>query len=330
MAQAGYRIKIDKPTDEMVNRDRNVRFASAFISSVIIVTAPILLLGYLGSLMDFKVTGAIIGLIIGGITASIIIPKRMLVINPEWCGYVTQDIFKKGVMVSYGPGVHASHWWEQRNADGNYSLAVQPQTFSPGVTTASGKVIFEGQYEYAIDLSLMDRAIGVSTSIVEKGITAFIDNFLTVRFANKDIENVRGKEALELLGKDLSNELMNDTGTLADIRKEYGYKTVAVIIDKVTLSEDMQKTRDAIDEAGILFKIVAKLHGTTTTVLTKQLKSGAVTSAEYQKMLTRAMAVSDNKTSINVNVIEGLEGSSNPTAHAATLFNALQDGGKRK
>jgi hypothetical protein len=75
-----------------------------------------------------------------------------------------------------------------------------------------------------------------------------------------------------------------------------------------------------------LFEVVAKLHGTTTKVLKKQLKDGAVTSAEYQKMLTRAMAVSKNQTTIEVKVIEGLEG--NPAGVVAATLDAFKGGKK--
>lgn len=301
---------------------------SAIISSVLIIAVPIILIGFLGSLMNSGTTGSIIGFILGGIALSNIAPKRMVVINPEWCGYVTQDIFSKGAMISYGPGVHASHWWEQRNANGNYSLKVKPQSFNVGVATASGKVIFEGQYEYAVDLPVMDRAIGIDQEVVGKGITAFIDNFLTVRFAGMKSEEVRTKEELEKLGADLQTELMDSDGTLAAIHKKYGYKTVAIIIDKVSLPDDIAKTRNAIDEAEALFEVVAKLHGMSTEELkTATKKGGTITQAEYQKMLTRAMAVSDNKTTIEVKVVEGLEGS--PAGAVAATLDALSKGGKK-
>jgi len=328
MPQVGYRIEIERPTDDMTSRVRESRVLSAVISSALIIVIPIILIGILGSLMHSGTTGLIIGFIIGGIALSDIAPKRMIVINPEWCGYVTQDIFSKGAMVSYGPGVHASHWWEQRNADGNYSLEVKSQPFNVGVTTASGKVIFEGQYEYAIDLSVMDLAIGIDQGVVKKGITAFIDNFLTVRFADMKSKEVRSKEALEALGRDLQTELMDSEGTLAAIHKKYGYKTVAIIIDKVSLPDDVAKTRNAIDEADALFEVVAKLHGMSKEDLTAATKpNGTITQAQYQKMLTRAMAISDNKTTVEVKVVEGLEGS--PAGAVAATLDAFSKGGKK-
>jgi hypothetical protein len=329
MTQVGYRIEVERPQDsEIKKRRRGARVISTVVSSIVILTIPMVLIGWLGLLAGSVTTGCVVGFIIGGITLSIVGPKRMLVINPEWCGYVTQNIFDKGAMVAYGPGMNFSHWWEQRNADGNYSLKVQSKPFDIPVTTGSGKVIFAGQYEYVIDLSLLDLAIGVSQSVVEKGITAFIQNFLTVESADKMSKDVRSEEALKKLGGNLQRLMMDDTGMLANIRKKYGYKTVAVIIDKVTLPDDVQKTRDAIDEADALFEIVAKLHGVSKEDLKERVKKGGdISPADYQKMLLRAMAVSDNKTSIDVKVIEGLEGS--PAGAVAATLDALKSGGKK-
>ncbi len=326
MARTGYRIDIERPKDSDINRERGERAVSAIFSSAVILAVPWLLIGWIGTMLDFPATGLLIGFIIGGITLSKVVPKRMVIINPEWCGYVTQDIGHNGGMVSYGPGVHASHWWEQRNAAGNYSLMVQPQPFNVGVTTMSGKVIFDGQYEYAIDLKVIDRAIGVSKAVVENGITAFIENFLTVYAADKLSKDVRSKAALEDLGSQLQTMMMDTGGTLSSIRNKYGYRTVAIIIDKVTLPEDVQQTRSAIDEAEALFEVVAKLYGLTTTELTRQIGDNTITAEAYQKMLTRAMAVSGNKTTIDVKVVEGLEG--NPAGAVAATLDALKGGKK--
>lgn len=326
--EVGYRIEIERPTDAAIVRDRGSRRASALVSSLVIAAVPIILLGLLGSIWDSTTTGCIVGFTISGIILSIVVPKRMLVINEEYAGYVTQDIRDKGKMILYGPGVSASHWWEQRNAEGNYSLKVDTKPFSIGVMTKSGKVIFDGEYERAIDLPFMDRAIGVTQSVVDKGITAFIENFLTVQCADRNTTQVRSQEALEKLGRDLSAVLMDESGTLAAIRNKYAYKTVAIIISNVTLPEEVTKTRSGIDEAEALFEVIAKLHGRTPDELKALIANGTVTEAQYQKMLTRAMAVTDNKTSINVSVIEGLEGNSGGAAKAAALFNSL-NGGKK-
>ena len=141
-------------------------------------------------------------------------------------------------------------------------------------------------------------------------------------------KEVRSKEALEALGRDLQTELMDSEGTLAAIHKKYGYKTVAIIIDKVSLPDDVAKTRNAIDEADALFEVVAKLHGMSKEDLTAATKpNGTITQAQYQKMLTRAMAISDNKTTVEVKVVEGLEGS--PAGAVAATLDAFSKGGKK-
>jgi hypothetical protein len=325
MTQTGYRIEIERPQDSDIRtRAKNVRVISAFFFSALIVAVPTIMSGLFAATVDFGTSGCLAGFLLGVFGLGNIAPRRMVVYNPEWRGYVTQDIFR-GTMVPYGPGLHASHWWEQRNATGNYSLEVQRQPFDVLVSAGSGSISFAGEYEYAIDLSLIERTVGVSASVVEKGITAFIDNLLTARYADMDTKRVRTQDEIGNLGKELQNELMNRQGSLAGIRNKYGYKTVGIIIEKISLPEDVQKTRNAIDEADALFEVVARLHGSTKEELKADIKSGTVTKAEYQKMLARAMAVSDNKTNINVNVIEGLEGS--PAGQVAATLAAITKGG---
>lgn len=326
--QADYRIEIERPTDSETNRDWVPRILNVVVFSVLILAIPTTLVGLWGWILDNSTTGCLAGFTVGGIALAYIAPKRLLIYNQEWCGYVTQDL-SGGGMVPYGPGLHASYLWEQRNADGNYSLKVKSRPFDVDIVTSTAGVTIHGEYEYAIDLRHIVKAIGVSEEVVNRGITTFIKNYLTNLYDEtpaKVVKNEIGK-----MGVKLSNELMNPSGKLAAIRTKYGYKTVSINVDRISVSEEAQKTRDALDEADVLFEIVAKLHGRTREQLTEDINSGKVTDAQYQKMLTRAMAVSDNKTTIDVKVVEGLEGS--PAGAVAATLGALssktQNGGKK-
>ncbi|MDP2651939.1 MAG: hypothetical protein Q8O94_02275 [bacterium] len=320
--QADYRIKIDRPKDIETGRDWVSRVISVALSSAFIVIAPTMLVGFWGSMIDFTTAGFTIGFTIGVIALAIIVPRRMIVYNQEWCGYVTQSL--GGGMVPYGPGPHASHWWEQRNVDGNYSLEVKTQPFEANVVTPTGKVTISGQYEYAIDLGFIGQAIGVSADVVKKGITAFIEGYLTSTYDEMPAKDVKNK--IDEMREKLSNELMNPNGRLALIRSQYGHKTVSIAVDKIALQQAAQDTRAAIDEAGVLFEVVANLYGHSVTELKELIANDTIKKPEYQKMLTRAMAVSNNQTTLDVRVIEGLEGV--PEGRVGAAIDAMKGGKK--
>lgn len=318
MATANYRIHLQKPMDsDIKTRSRFARFISVVASVAALVMVPVLLVGYWGSLLDHEVAGRLIGFIIGGIALANIAPSRMFVYNPEWRGYVTQDVIFGG-MVPYGPGLHLSHWWEQRNAEGNYNLEVMGDPFSIKVTTTTATITINGQYERTIDLSLIERAIGTDPVSVGKEIESFIESFLIQWCFGKTAEQIRA--AVKEMNQALAAEFVADDNP---IRMAYGFKGTSIVINKIAFSDDAAKTRDAVDEAAVLFRVVANLYGLTEMELKSRIASNAITPEQYQKMLTRAMAVSDNATTMTVQVVEGLEGS--PAGQTAAALSALNN-----
>ncbi|MCX6787623.1 MAG: hypothetical protein NT108_00470 [Candidatus Kaiserbacteria bacterium] len=302
----GYRIDLRPPHDGQIKtRNRFFRLMWFLISTGFIIGAPTALVGYWGLLIGHETIGYLLGFCGGGTLARWIIPDRMLIYNPEWTGYVTQNMFT-GTMIPYGPGLHLSHWWEERNKNGNYSLKVITRPFSVGISTQSAKVIVGGKFEYAIDLALIERAIGVDASTIESGITAFIDSFLTSQCAQMDAGEVR-KQITELNEK-LSLEFMSRKEGGKDpisFGSKYGFITVSVVIDSIAFPSAVQKTRDAIDEAEVLHEVVARLYGYEPAMLKTKIASGEISTDAYNKMLNRALTVSGNDTKMDITVVEG-------------------------
>ncbi|MFA5942290.1 MAG: hypothetical protein WC798_01305 [Candidatus Paceibacterota bacterium] len=268
--------------------------------------------GYWGSMFGHAPIGLLVGFGIGGAFVAQLAPSRMFVYNPEWTGYVTQDIFR-GTMIPYGPGFHFSHWWEERNKQGNYSLKVITRDFRADVATQTAKVEISGKYEYAIDLALIVRAIGVDETTIESGITAFIESFLTSQCAGENADDVR--KSIDKLNDNLADEFMclqeqhenfeceEENKELASFGNKYGFITVSVVIDNIKLPEAAQKTRDAIDEAVALHSVVAAMYGISSEELKNMLASKTISVKDYNTMLNRALAASDNA-KMNLNVIE--------------------------
>jgi hypothetical protein len=308
----GYQIELEKPNDrDITDRNRSSRLANVLITSAIIVLFPVMSFRYLGEVFGFGTTGSFIGIAVGFYLLSYVAP-RMFVYNPEWSGYVTQDAIL-GTMVGYGPGFHFAHWHEQRNVSGNYSLKVITRPFVETVPTKTSQVTPKVKYSYAISLPEITRTVGVDETTIEGGLTAFVGSFLTQEFAKYTAEEVRTK--VGILNEQLSTEFMGlkpQEGAPTQVKdktpdlfeKEYGFKTVNVVIEAIILPPAAQKTRDAIDEAENLLGIMAKLRGATSQDLAQQIKDNKISSGDYQNLLNRAMAISENAT-MDIKVIEG-------------------------
>lgn len=300
----GYRINLQKPRDkDILNRNRESRLAMFIVALVVIVGAPTALVGWWGSMADYPNLGILIGFGIGGWFASRIIPDRMVIYNPEWTGYVTQNMFK-GTMIPYGPGLHFSHLWEERNKAGNYSLKVITRPLEASISTKTSKVVVKGEYEYAIYLARIENAIGVGESTIEDGLTAFIESFLISKCDHKDAETVRGM--IVELNNALANEFMDTENAgkkPSHFEETYGFVTVSIVIDNIAFPAAVQETRDAIDKAVQLHKVVASMYGITPKALAKKLSQKEISVKDYNTMLNRAMAASGNA-KMDVHVIE--------------------------
>lgn len=305
-ARKGYRIDLPTPKDEQVTRNRWTRMLSFILFSALVVGGPTALATWWGSVVGHPLIGGLAGFWIGGFIASRLIPDRFLVNNPEWTAYVTQSMFG-GEMVVYGPGLHLSHWWEERNKTGNYPLKLVKKSFSQSVATATSKAIVDGQFEYAVDLPHADRAVGVSESTVEAGASSLIENFLTSQCSKKDTEWVRTHidELNELLSDDFEDTTVKGLSP-ESFRKKYGFLIVSIVITKISFTDAVQKTRDAADESLNTLKIVARLYGYGEDVaaLEKDVRSGVIKPDAYTEMLEHAQAESEN-VKMDVQVFRG-------------------------
>ncbi len=298
-------IELTRPVDKTdvshTSRPRASRWMSVAVTTIVLVTAPTMLVGFWGSLLGHETIGGMIGFALGAWALAKLAPRRLFVYNPEWRGYVTQNVLD-GKMVPYGPGAHPSHWWEQRNAEGNYSLEVKSAPLSVVIATTTVSVTVSGQFEFGIDLSNIERAIGVSQATVSTGINAFVEAELIRYCAGLEADDIR--ENIANLTTHM-NGIFKDKGN--PVQKNYGFRTTSIVINKIALASEVQTTQNAIAEADKLFSVIAKLVGKSERGLRTALSTGEISQSEYQRLLTRAMAVSDNKTTIDVKVIEGLD-----------------------
>lgn len=314
----GYRIDLRQPHDHFAVRNRFGRWVVLFLVVGILLLFPTLFGMLWGSFWGgFAINlGGLLGFI-GGMYLIYLLSRRLVVYNQEWSAYVTQDPFT-GENVPYGPGAHPSYPWEQRNAEGNESLEVITKPFSVPVQTSTAQVEVENSFQYAVDLRGITKFIGNDTSTIEGGYIAFMQSFLTARYATMTAEEAR--KDIGPTNAALADAFMGTAGDEVepvDFEDKFGIITVSLVIKSIKLPAAVQKTRDAIDEAAMLHKVVASMIGLTPEELTAKLKSGEITKERHDKLLNRAMATSDNAT-MDIKVIEGLEGAGG--ALAAGLF----------
>jgi hypothetical protein len=297
----------EPPTDSDISwddRNRASRVASVSLVALASLAGPAIFGATLGSI--YGPAGAWLlgtaGFAAGGYFISKIL-DRLYVYNEEWSSYVTNDpIF--GHNVPYGPGFHFAHFWEERNQAGNYKLHVVTKTFEVTVQTTTASVTVKGSFQYRIDLALINRFIGISASTVEEGLLAFIKSFLIEELSDKDAEYSR-KSITETNKKLKEKFVENEAMPVLEFEHQYGIVTVNLILEEIRLPQEAQQTRNAVDEASTLVRVLAQLSGMSPDVYTQRRENGQISDEQHNKLLDRAMAVSGNNARINVNTFEG-------------------------
>jgi len=319
-------IDLEPPRDKDAVRNRWSRYISLLFTVAIVLVVPVLAGAFWGSLFApiASKIGGLAGFILG--TYFLLrLQSRLLVYNPEWSAYVSNDPF--GENVPYGPGVHPSHIWEQRNKRGNYSLELVNEAFSVSVQTTTASVEAVGQFQFMIDLRRINNfigVVGVDESAVHRGFTAFVQSHLTQRLAGKSAEEARA--SIGELNSGLQAMFAGRDGQVMEFESKLGIIVVSIMISTLKLSDAAQKTRDAIDEAEQLFRVMAKLSGEDPAEFAAKVRDKRIDTKDFERLLNRAMAVSENAT-MQINVIEGDLGGA-AAAALTRLFN--NNGGSKK
>ena len=323
-ADKGYRIDIEIPTDRMVPRDRKSRLLSAVAVGTLMIATPALFCGYWGSLVSPTASevGEILGAFVGSVSYLWVFAHKIFLYNNEYSGYVTQNPFPnllnfvdKGVdqndgMEIYAAGPHLTHFWEQRNRKGNYPLKVTTQVIEVSVPTKTSKVTVTVYFEYMEDIRHLDRAIAADNDTVIMGYQSYIASFLT-----QELSKMEASEAVQA-DDDLNQKLCSKFMGIRDksgrkfskFETQYGIKTVSLVVSNIKLPEDVQTTRDAIEEGKEIHKIAAAILGVTPEELTKMQTDGKIEPKLMIELRKEALAMSKNAT-MSIVDIEGTSGS---------------------
>lgn len=290
------------PTDRDAVRDRFSRMLSVLITVILSYAVPTVFgvaVGY-----NFGSNGmwffGLIGFGVGGYFL-MKISKRLFVYNEENHAYVTNNPLT-GENVPYGPKASFSHPWEQRNQEDEYDLQVISVKFSLPAQTGTSNLIVDGMFQYRINLANITTYIAVNPGTVQDGLLAFIKTFLSQTLAGYDLEGARkniGKINAALKEKFIYEE------AASDIQLKNGINTVNILLTALELPPQVQATRNSVDEAQQLMRVVASLAGMSEEDYKKARASGAITHQQNKEFIDRAMAMSNNNATVNINTFEG-------------------------
>ena len=221
-------------------------------------------------------------------------------------------------------GTHPALWWEERNADGNFSLKVITRPFSLTTPTTTSAVTINGKLFYNASLPYVQNAVGVDKEVAEEGQIAFIDSYLVATLGGMTAEDAVKRtaeigEELNLNFRDTPALTATVAATPEEFEQMFGYSTAAIVIDKIAYSAKVQESMDAVSEARKMNEIAAELLGVSREQLAHMLRDKLISVGQVKEMLDRALVTSGNA-KMNLNVIEG--------SMANAVANFLAQGGK--
>lgn len=307
-------------SDADVSRRRGVRVAVLIVS----MASASFILGLLGawifgksSLPGTGFLGFILGAGLGQWGFSFLSP-RFFVSVPQAQTFVTLNplLALFGIPgdpnIVYGPGLSVSFPWETRSRRSNLSLEVNTIPFIEEVPGDPVRLIVTTSYQFKINIRQAAKFVGVNESTIRGGVIDLIRSRVSQRLAGMDVNTAKAQ--IGDLNQGLGADFGVGSGTtvpsqdVLDFEERYGISSVAVTISGIDLPPDVQRTRDAADEAAQAVRSVASMFGMDEAALRAQISSGQITNAQYIEMLDRTLAQGGGAT-MNIQALKlgGLE-----------------------
>lgn len=290
--------------DNMINRNRLVRTLFAFLSLIVLIGLPTLIVNKIHWDLLGESGGVWLGLATGAFIASRIAPRYLISVDSAQAFLTINTVaalFKMHPYATYGAGVHFSYPWERRLEENNVALqevTLELKTAVPGKTS---EILVEGSYRIRPNICQLDKFIGVSTSTITDGIGDLIKAKVAEKLRDKEIdEALRALPALNIelgiiFGVDPSTGTHTPAAEVADFEDRFGIVTGDVTIARLYLPPDVQKTRDGVAEAEIIAKGTAIMLGLKDFVAVEAArKEGSITQDDIDAAQARFMAASKN------------------------------------
>ncbi len=283
-----------------------------------------LLPGLLGWLLLGKIPwsgmdslGFILGTLLGLYNFANFAPK-FIVSVPQAQAFVTLNpllaFFRIGgdPNIVYGPGDSVAFPWETRSRRSNLSLEIHTFSFVEEVPGTPVRLITTVSYQFKVNIFEAAKFVGVNQSTI-RGVIDLIRSRISHRLSSLTVDGAKGQiPDLNLqLGEDFG---IGDVGTapapdVAAFEGQYGIVSVRVVITGIDLPEDVQRSRDAQDEATQTMAIVANSLGVEASVLRAAVQRGlertGIAPSEYTDYWLAAMA-QQGVTGVNVQAFRAM------------------------
>ena len=318
----GYHANVQVYSDNSstVPRNRSARWIVVIVGSF-----AILVFGWMtGALFGILIGGfgswiadllGIAGFVGAGLLLSKLLPKKGFVSVPDGQAFITDDPLEgyykgplgflaspekdsTGNMVAYGPGLHPTFFWENRNVTGNHSTENVTKKFKESLPTSTSAVEAAVSLQYQADLSELRQFHLNDTSTIVTGIESFVRSFLSSELASMSADDAKNK--LRTINTDLANQF-GGTNAVTKFEKGYGIHITGLVIEGVDFPPKVQEARDARDEAMQMRQIVVEFTGLTEDEVREIAKNEP---KRYDALLDKALVQSGNAT-MNVQVLTG-------------------------
>jgi hypothetical protein len=248
--------------DGEIERDRRSRIFIAIAVILLTIAIPAALGGHItGDLFTYAPVGQFLGAVLGAFLLRYLTPRLRVSVRLNHA-FITIDALKsffkiKDVYTVYGPGEHASYFWEVREAKNNVSLDEASQNLVAPVITRSGPATLEGSYRIRPRFKKLALVTFLgSVAVIAKEIEDLILAFITQKLAVETIETAN--EKLKDLNEELKKEFADKE---SELEKRFGLVVGDVTLSRVRLRSDNEETRAGIDEAHVVAKGTAILLG---------------------------------------------------------------------
>ncbi|MCD5382369.1 MAG: hypothetical protein LR017_03630 [Candidatus Pacebacteria bacterium] len=292
--------KIGENYDGAIKRSRFLRWTFLIVSILTFLLLPGITLNWLGNLVfntpqKLESLLSIIGALVGGLWFSNYFPNYLVVV-PQVQGFVTVNNAKSILGIpgktydEYGPGTHVAYPWEGRSSKSNYSLEVVTIDLEESVPGKDTQLITTGALQIEASLSRGSQFIGIDEDTIKKGALELIKAKLSDKLHNKTGDEAKGM--IPQINDELA-EIFKSDEWVTKFENIYGFRTVVINISGIDLPEDVQKTRDAVDEARQVLRGVAIMNGyESEEALIKVRKNGELSNADFNEMVDRFMVKS--------------------------------------
>ncbi len=309
--------------DLLMPRARAGRMAVFFLTPVLLFIAGGFTLGGLtATFLDdqrFFLLGFIVGAGIGSV-AFLATKHHFLIHNNTTGMFLTLDRLQSliggdDVHVPYGPGTHFCYPWEARFSNNNIPVEEVAEDFNFTAVCEDGTVTGTGSFRLRPDFTKPRNylsGVGSVSKDLSDLVIAFITDWLASRTMNSAVT----------LKAELNKALVNEFVTgLTPFEERFGVQLGDITVSQLRLSGDVEKTRNALNEAMVVAQGTAILLGFTTAAEMQAALGTSITQDDIDRARREFRIMSGNMEGATVNRFEvDIKGLAPETAAALSAF----------